>query len=53
MKDRDARDQQRRTAPLVPAGDAFVLDTTALDADAAFDAALDFVDRQASSPASP
>jgi cytidylate kinase len=46
MKDRDARDSRRRTAPLVPAGDAFVLDTTALDADAAFAAALDFIGRK-------
>jgi CMP/dCMP kinase len=46
MKDRDARDSQRRAAPLVPAGDAFVLDTTALDADAAFAAALDFIGRK-------
>jgi len=46
MKDRDARDSQRRTAPLVAAGDAFVLDTTALDADAAFAAALAFISRK-------
>jgi cytidylate kinase len=46
MKDRDARDSQRRAAPLVPAGDAFVLDTTVLDADAALAAALDFIDRK-------
>jgi cytidylate kinase len=46
MKDRDARDSQRRTAPLVPADGAFVLDTTALDADAAFTAALDFIGRK-------
>jgi CMP/dCMP kinase len=46
MKDRDARDRQRRAAPLVPADDAFVLDTTVLDADAAFQAALAFIGRQ-------
>jgi CMP/dCMP kinase len=46
MKDRDARDSQRRAAPMVPAGDAFVLDTTTLDADAAFAAALDFIGRK-------
>ena len=46
MKDRDARDSQRRAAPLVPADDAFVLDTTALDADAAFAAALEFIGRK-------
>jgi cytidylate kinase len=43
MQDRDARDSQRRTAPLRPAGDAFVLDTTGLDADTAFAAARDYV----------
>jgi cytidylate kinase len=43
MKDRDARDSQRRTAPLTAAADAFVLDTTDLDAEAAFRAALDYV----------
>jgi cytidylate kinase len=43
MKDRDARDSQRQAAPLVPAEDAFVLDTTMLDADAAFAAAIDFI----------
>jgi CMP/dCMP kinase len=46
MKDRDARDSQRRAAPLVPADDAFVLDTTTLDADAAFAAALAFIERK-------
>jgi cytidylate kinase len=43
MQDRDARDSQRRTAPLRPADDAYVLDTTDLDADAAFAAARDYV----------
>lgn len=37
---RDARDSQRAVAPLVPAEDAFVLDTSSLDADAAFARAL-------------
>jgi cytidylate kinase len=40
MKDRDARDSARRAAPLRPADDAIVLDTTELDAEAAFRAAL-------------
>jgi len=40
MKERDARDSARRTAPLKPAEDAIVLDTTELDAEAAFRAAL-------------
>ena len=46
MTDRDVRDTQRRAAPLVPANDAFVLDTTALDADAAFAAAVDYIGRK-------
>ncbi len=49
MKERDARDSGRDVAPLEPAEDAFVLDTSDMDADAAFAAALDFVaskDRQ-------
>jgi cytidylate kinase len=45
MKNRDARDSARRTAPLVPADDAFVVDTTALDADAVFAMALDHIGR--------
>jgi cytidylate kinase len=44
LEQRDARDKQRRTAPLVAAPDAFVLDTTALDADAAFAAAVAHVE---------
>jgi CMP/dCMP kinase len=51
MKDRDARDSQRRAAPLVPADDAFVLDTTMLDADAVFAAALDIIGRKLASKA--
>ncbi|MDE2165043.1 MAG: (d)CMP kinase [Alphaproteobacteria bacterium] len=43
MKLRDARDRERHTAPLVRASDAFELDTTALDADAAFVAVLRFI----------
>lgn len=43
MKERDARDRSRRVAPLVPADDAYLLDTTSLDADAAFVAALRFI----------
>ena len=44
MKDRDARDSERQAAPLRPANDAFVLDTTALDADQAFAAAIAYID---------
>ncbi|MCI0467281.1 MAG: (d)CMP kinase [Beijerinckiaceae bacterium] len=42
---RDERDKSRAAAPLVPAKDAIVLDTTAFDIDAAFKAALDIVSR--------
>ena len=37
---RDAADAARAAAPMKPAADAMLLDTTALDADAAFAAAL-------------
>ncbi|MGB7965288.1 MAG: (d)CMP kinase, partial [Methylocella sp.] len=40
---RDERDKNRATAPLMAAKDAILLDTTALDADAAFQAALAIV----------
>ena len=40
LRDRDARDSGRSAAPLRPAEDAIVLDTTDLDAEAAFQAAL-------------
>lgn len=43
MKERDARDRKRAVAPLTSAEDAFILDTTALDADAAFAAAINFI----------
>ncbi len=36
IRDRDAQDENRPVAPLRPAPDAVVLDTTGLDADAAF-----------------
>lgn len=41
---RDARDRARTVAPLVPAPDAHLLDTTDLDIDAAFRAAVDIVE---------
>ena len=43
MKARDARDSGRAAAPLKRAPDALELDTTALDADAAFAAAVAFI----------
>ncbi len=43
LRERDARDSRRAAAPMIVARDAFLLDTTNLDADAAFAAALGFV----------
>ena len=43
MAERDARDRARAIAPLVAAPDAYLLDTTNMDADAAFAAAVDYV----------
>ena len=48
IRKRDARDAGRADAPLKPAPDAHVLDTTALDVESAFQAALLLVDRRAS-----
>ena len=44
--DRDARDSFRSVAPLEPAKDAFVLDTSKLSVDAAFVAALRYISTQ-------
>lgn len=44
MRERDARDAGREASPLVAAEDAFLLDTSDLDADQAFAAALDFIE---------
>jgi cytidylate kinase len=41
---RDERDSQRETAPLKPAADAHLLDTTHLDIDAAFRAAVAIIE---------
>ena len=43
IRDRDAQDANRPVAPLKPADDALLLDTTTLDADAAFAAAMGMV----------
>jgi cytidylate kinase len=45
LERRDARDAGRRDSPLKPAPDAFLLDTTDLDIEAAFRAAVDFIGR--------
>jgi CMP/dCMP kinase len=44
IKRRDERDQNRTAAPLVQAEDAVLLDTTNLDIDAAFKAAIDLIE---------
>ncbi len=41
---RDERDRSRAAAPLKQAPDAHLLDTTSLDIDAAFQAAVRFID---------
>lgn len=46
IRDRDAQDANRPVAPLRPAADAVVLDTTELDAEAAFRAALAILRRR-------
>jgi len=46
LKDRDARDQARDVAPMASAADAILLDTSDLDADAAFEAALAMIRRK-------
>lgn len=45
MQERDARDQERAVAPLTPAADALVIDTSDLDADQVFDLAIAHIDR--------
>ena len=44
MKERDARDGSRAVAPLKPAGDALVIDSTGLDPDEVFHRAVSFID---------
>ncbi|WP_045837244.1 (d)CMP kinase [Hyphomicrobium sp. 99] len=44
IRRRDARDSSRSAAPMFAAGDALHLDTTSLDADQAFAAALQLID---------
>lgn len=43
LRERDARDQSRAVAPLLPAGDALLIDTTDKDIDAAFAIARAYV----------
>ncbi len=51
VRDRDARDSGRKAAPLRPAEDAIVLDTTELSAEAALAAALAHIRSRPSDPA--
>ncbi|HEY4164429.1 MAG TPA: d(CMP) kinase [Dongiaceae bacterium] len=46
MRERDARDTARSTAPMKPADDALIIDTSALDAEQVFARARDYVDRR-------
>jgi cytidylate kinase len=46
MAERDRRDSERAAAPLRAAPDAWLLDTTDMDADAAFAAAVAFIERK-------
>ena len=43
MRDRDRRDRERTTAPLKAADDAFVIDTSTMDADRVFTLAVDHI----------
>ena len=43
IKERDERDSKRATAPLKPAADAHLLDTSNMDATQAYQTALDFI----------
>jgi cytidylate kinase len=45
LNQRDARDRERRIAPLAAPPDAVTIDTTALDADAVFERAVQVVAR--------
>lgn len=44
LERRDARDTARADSPLRPAPDAYLLDTTGLDIEAAFQAAVEYID---------
>ncbi len=43
IKERDERDSTRAVAPLKPAGDARLIDTSSMDADAVLEAALEYI----------
>jgi cytidylate kinase len=45
MRERDARDRGRQVAPLIPAPDALVIDSSTLDADGVYSLAVAHIDR--------
>jgi CMP/dCMP kinase len=53
MAERDRRDSERAAAPLIAAPDAYHLDTSDMDADAAFAAVLAFIERKGFRSAGP
>jgi cytidylate kinase len=53
MAERDRRDSERAAAPLKAAPDAWLLDTSDMDADAAFAASLAFIERKGFRAAGP
>ena len=50
MRERDTRDSDRDMAPLKPAPDAVVLETSEMDADGAFHAAMDIIAARSNAP---
>ena len=50
LRERDARDSERSVAPLKPAPDAMVLDTTEMTIEAAVRAAMEIIERKKSAP---
>ena len=46
LRDRDALDKLRSIAPLVPAKDAFIINTSAMDANSAFVLAMEFINSE-------
>lgn len=46
MKARDLRDQTRQVSPLKPSSDAYILDSSDLNAEEVFQKAIEFIDRQ-------
>ena len=50
MRERDKRDSQRAVAPVIPAEDAYILDTTSLTPEEVFAKALAFIEQEQKSP---